>query len=115
LIENNHLPYILYRLKEWDKSVEIIKFVNELITDEQSLLKFLFAFKNTSFTSTIGNYGTIKSNYLDFKSLKSFVPDSETIKDKLTQIKKNNNQLYEEYIEIIDLFLDSYGKESILE
>ncbi|MCZ0871261.1 P-loop NTPase fold protein [Peribacillus sp. AS_2] len=113
LIENDHLPYILYRLKEWDKSVEIVKFVDELITDEQSLLKFLSTFKNTSFSSSIGNYGTIKSDYFDIKSLNYFVPDSETIIEKLTQIKKNNNLLYEEYIEIIDLFLDSYGSDSI--
>lgn len=115
LIENYHLTYILYRLKEWDKSVEIMEFVDSLITDEQSLFKFLSNFKNTSFTSTIGNYGSIKSVYFDFKSLKSFVPDSKTIKDKLNQIKKNNNLLYEEYNGIIDLFLDSYGKENIIE
>ncbi|RKD71195.1 putative KAP-like P-loop ATPase [Sinobaca qinghaiensis] len=110
LLESNNLLYILYRWKEWGSNEDFKSFIEELISDEKSMLTFLKSFRSTSFISSVGDYVSRKNVSFNYKSLKDFVPDIDAIKLRLIEIKTNNQILYKEYKEFIDLFLENYDK-----
>lgn len=110
LIENEHLLEILFEWKAWEQQDSYKLFINNITSTDNTLLKFLNAFKRISFRTSIGgDYVSVQTVFYDFKDLKEFVNDIEDIKEKVAKIKITHNQLYEEYKEVVDSFLRDYG------
>lgn len=107
LLKHKDLPYILYRWKEWDTESKWKKFASDILGDNQKLLLFLAKFISETRSQTLGDYGVKRTKKYDYKSLNEFT-NLDEIKKKLEEIKKENNDLYLENKEKIDLFLDNF-------
>lgn len=110
LLEHNKLIYILYRWKEWDRDQQWIKFVENSLKEEASMLIFLSKFITESQSQTIGDYGYRRIKKFNYKSLQDFAV-LDDIKLRLERIKTENLSLYKDNAEVINIFLKNFGQD----
>jgi len=72
------------------------------------LILFVAKFISESKSQTIGDYGVKVSKKFNYKSLGDFV-DINDVKVKFEEIKKQDNKLYKDNRQAIDLFLDNFN------
>lgn len=109
LERNKNFLGILYRWKDWSKSDDWKKYVGDIIQKDDSLINFLKPFITESFSQTIGDYVGRKTKRFGYKALEDFVALAE-VKQRLETIKESNKEFYQVNKEVIDMFLDYYGK-----
>lgn len=85
------------------------KFIKEVIDDDAKLLLFTAKFISETKSQTIGDYGVKITKKFNYKSINDFI-DLEEMKKRLEEIRKQNNELYINNKESIDLFLDNFDK-----
>jgi len=107
LLEQKELIYIMYRWKEWDQEQKWKVFIENILDDDHKLLAFVDKFVTEIRSQTIGDYGVSIIKKFNYKSLKNFA-ELDYIKIRLEKVKTENNDLYEENKEIIDLYLGNY-------
>ncbi len=107
---NPHFLSILYRWKGWaDSEKSWKKYIDELISSDQGLLDFLKHFIAESYSHTFGDYVGRKVKKFNYKSLADFT-DTEAVKTRLEAIKTANESLYTTNKDLVDMFLDNFGK-----
>lgn len=107
LLEQNEFIYVMYRWREWDKEQKWKGFVDNVLGDDNKLLAFIDKFVTETISQTIGDYGFRKIKKFNYKSLGDFV-ELNNIKARLDKVKNENNDLYEENKQMIDLYLENY-------
>jgi len=108
---NQNLLSILYRWKSWSKSDDWKEYVKEITTTDEGLLEFLKPFIAESYSHTFGDYVGKKTKKFNYKSLDDFMPTTE-IKTRLENIKTTGGSIYTNHKDLIDMFLDNFGKKS---
>lgn len=107
LIEQKNLVYIMWRWEEWDKEQKWRVFIDNILDNDKKLLVFISKFVNEIRSQTVGDYGFMRTKKFNYESLRNFV-ELETIKSRLEKIKTENNDLYNENKQLIDLYLGYY-------
>lgn len=108
---NRNFLSILYRWKGWSKSEDWKEYVKGITTDDAGLLDFLKPFVAESYSHTFGDYVGKKTRKFNYKSLEDFTSPDE-IKTRLENIKNSGQSTYIDNKELIDMFLDNFGKKA---
>ncbi len=109
LLKNKNLLYILYRWKEWDKEEKYKEFIKEVTDDNDKLILFIAKFVAESKSQSFGDYGVKVTKKFNYKNLCDFI-DIDEVMAKLEEIKKQDNKVYKDNKQTIDIFLDNYNK-----
>lgn len=108
---NQNLLSILYKWKSWSKSDDWKEYVKEITTADEGLLEFLKPFIAESYSQTFGDYVGKKTKKFNYKSLDDFISTAE-IKIRLENFKTTSGSIYANHKDLIDMFLDNFGKKS---
>ena len=111
LKSNRNFLSLLYRWKGWSKSEDWKEYVKEITTEDTGLLEFLKPFVAESYSHTFGDYVGKKTRKFNYKSLGDFISPDE-IKTRLENIKNSGQSTYTDNKELIDMFLDNFGKKA---
>jgi len=109
LKSNSNFLRILYRWKEWSTNNDWEQYVQGLINDDSGLIEFIKHFVLESFSHSFGDYVGKKQKQFNYKSLNDFTSSSE-IKVRIEDIKNSRSLLYLDNKDIIDMFLENFGK-----
>lgn len=107
LIEQKNLVYIMWRWEEWDKEQKWRVFIDNILDNDKKLLIFISKFVNETRSQTVGDYRFMRIKKFNYESLRNFM-ELENIKSRLEKIKTENNDLYNENKQLIDLYLGYY-------
>lgn len=111
LKSNRNFLSLLYRWKGWSQSEDWKEYVKEITTEDAGLLEFLKPFIAESYSHTFGDYVGKKTRKFNYKSLEDFASPDE-IKTRLENIKSVGQPVYVDNKELVDMFLDNFGKKS---
>ncbi len=110
LQSNRNFLSILYRWKEWSGADDWKEYVNLITTNDPGLVSFIKSFIFESFSHTFGDYVGKRVKKFNYKSLGVFVA-LDDVKKRIETIKSDNGSNYTDNKEIIDMFLDNFGKD----
>lgn len=113
LLEQKELIYIMYKWKEWDTEQKWKVFVSNILDNDKRLLAFVNKFVAETRSQTIGDYGVKRIKKINSKSLADFV-ELENIKTRLENIKNENNDLYKDNRQLIDLYLGTQPSQNCM-
>ena len=108
---NPNFLSIMYRWKSWSTGDDWKKYIQEIIKDDQKLIDFLKLFIWESYSHTFGGFVNKKTKSFNYKSLENFT-STEEAKKRLEDIKTANDSVYINNKDLIDMFLDNFGKKS---
>ena len=111
LINNKSFLQILYQWKKWSTSDDWKKYAEKITTENPGLIEFIKFFISESYSQTFGDYVGKKKRAFDYEGLNRFISADQT-KTRLEEIKKSNSQLYLDNQEMINMFLDNFGKKN---
>lgn len=109
LNKNDNFVSILYRWKEWSETEDWKEYIKGITTSDEGLISFIKPFISESISHTFGDYVGKKTKRFSYTSLNNFLP-SEEVKTRLEAIKTSNNDIYQKNKDVIDMFLDNFGK-----
>ena len=102
---------ILYRWKGWSKNDDWREYVKQITAEDEGLLEFLKPFIAESYSHTFGDYVGKKTKKFNYKSLEDFISPDE-VKARLEGIKTVGGSTYTNKKDLVDMFLDNFGKKS---
>jgi predicted KAP-like P-loop ATPase len=108
---NRNFLGILYRWKEWSKNDDWKKYVDEITSSDSGLINFLNIFVHEGFSQSMGDYVGRKIIKFNYESLEHFIP-TNGVKDRLVNIKRSQVDLYQKNKDLINMFLDNFGKKT---
>jgi len=108
LIKNEHLLYILFNWRNWDKGKKWQVFIDNILGDDTKLLAFLNKFISETLSQGMDDYGVKRIKRFNYKSLKEFTTELDSIKTRLEKIKEENKELYKSNKEVVDMFLINF-------
>ncbi len=111
LISNPNLVGILYRWRDWSKTEDWKEYVNELTQSDSSLIKLIKEFISETTSHGLGDHVGRVRKRVSYKGLEEFA-STEAMKSRLESLRSVNAVLYIDNKDLIDLFLDNFGKES---
>jgi predicted KAP-like P-loop ATPase len=109
LITNKSFLSILYRWKNWSATDDWKKYAEEITVSDQGLFDFMKHFISESYSQTFGDYVGKKKKSFDYEGLNKFI-SADQVKVRLEELKKSNSQSYLDNQEMINMFLDNFGK-----
>nr|NJM04346.1 hypothetical protein [Desulfobacula sp.] len=110
LLNHKDLLSILYRWRHWDKEKNWENFIKKNSEDDHNMMLLISKFISESKSNAMGDYGVITKKEFNYKNLSDFF-DLEQMKARLDKIKRQNNKLYNDKKDIIDLFLDNFDQQ----
>jgi predicted KAP-like P-loop ATPase len=114
ILKKNNPGFILYRWRKWGDEKDCDKYTAELLSDDEKFLKLAARFTNDSMSTwkqEKGIVSTIHHNF-DYNGFKEFIA-LEAAKERMEKIK-GNTHLYQQYQQVIDLFLKNYENGNLL-
>lgn len=110
LFSIKRLPYVLYRLKDWEPDLELKAFLFELIHDDIDLIQFIETFLYRTSSQGISDYVARVNWNIKIESLKEFV-DVDDANNRLKKFKLSDeyNKLSDRNKLALDTFLDTFS------
>lgn len=110
LFSIKRLPYVLYRLREWDPDLDLKDFLSELIHDDLDLIKFMESSLYRTTSQGMSDYVARVNWNINIESLKEFI-DVEDANNRLKKFKITDeySKLSDRYQLALNTFLDTFA------
>lgn len=102
--------YLLYRLSEWESSINLKEFIVNLISNDLSLIEFLESCLNRSVTQGMGDYVGSVNWSINLKTISELL-DVDVTNQRLVNFKASDefNDIDERLQLTVNIFLDTYS------